>query len=147
MASLDAMFRIETVPAHVPFAHGAFVTGDRIGASDDRHGKLTRLEAGRIRSRDHARHRLVTDHEAMLSRRCGAIRASQQLAVRAADADGNCFEQHAAFGEVGFGPVLEPRGLGFSGTDGDRLHGLAVAGAGGPYLIAFLMQSRTTFAG
>jgi hypothetical protein len=133
----DAAFGVLAVAAHVPLSNGAVRAGNRIGAADNAHHQIARLQsAGRSRIQD-APKGFMTQHEARLSRRCPAILTLHDLDVRPTNADGDGFHEYRTLMCIGLRNIFEPYCPGLLWFYGNRFHGV----------ISFLCSTDITFIG
>jgi hypothetical protein len=94
MDLLDAMFRVQSVPAHVPFARRTAGARDGIGTADYRHYQICGPKAAAVRCSDHSADRLVTDHESITARRRSAGASFNDFPISAANAEGKRLDQN-----------------------------------------------------
>jgi hypothetical protein len=100
--------RVETVPAHVPFAESARFARDGIGPADNGDDEVAGLQAALMRRFDHASKAFVTEDEPCVSVRREPIRPRENFVVRAADPDGKCLDKDCSLAHGRFRHVVEP---------------------------------------
>ena len=109
VALLDAAFGVEAVAAHVPLVDGARGTRNRIRPPYDADDMIAGVHAATGGRLLHAAEQFMADHQPALARRSPAIRAGDDLAVRAANTERERAHQHCAVRRRRVGNVFEPR--------------------------------------
>ena len=109
VALLDAAFGVAAVAAHVPLVDGARGTRNRIRPPYDADDMIAGLHAATGGRLLHTAERFMTDHQPVFARWSPAIRAGDDLTVRAANTERERTHQHCAVRLRRVGNVFEPR--------------------------------------
>ena len=117
---LDAALGVAAVGAHVPLADRTVRARHRVRPSHDAHDMVSHRQPGGPRV-EHPAEGLVAEDQPLLTRWRPPVVSARDLRIRAADADGQGFDDHRTQLGAGLGDIVEPRRT--CGT-GHHRHGL-----------------------